>query len=90
MGEPRRPFFVAERFYGTRLRRLMSILLRFVQLPSFSSFFFFSFLSFFVVSSSGVRLGPFSIYVYVCLFVSFRVRRMIMHVGKFSEHANYL
>ena len=52
-GEPRRPFFVAWRFCG-----MLSILLRFVQLPSFSSFFFLSFLlSFFLRSPLAVMLG---------------------------------
>lgn len=67
-GQPRRPFFVAWRFCG------MSILLRFVQLPSFSSFFLFFFLSFLLSSSyplpavlawDDLRCLLFEIYIYM-------------------------
>lgn len=84
-GQPRRPFFVAWRFCG------MSILLRFVQLPSFSSFFLFFFLSFLlspsyplpaVLAWNDLRCLLFEIYIYI--YVGFRVlvKRTIVHVGK--------
>lgn len=82
-GQPRRPFFVAWRFCG------MSILLRFVQLPSFSSFFLFFFLSFLlspsyplpaVLAWDDLRCLLFEIYIYVGFRVL--VKRTIVHVGK--------